>query len=1025
MNLQLCGRLLLTALISFSVACTNSKPASNAGETKDIFSNRPINAVPDVVVVTLTAPALLTVATKGANGWNIPAQAKAEVLKEQSEFEAKLKSISPKAQIVYRYRLTLNALAIYTTPDVIEQLSVMPIVKSASFARTMNRPEAVEVANADPVAAVNSSNFIGADAAYKAGFTGQGMRIGVLDTGIDYTHKMLGGSGNAADFKAIDPSQPSTAFPNSKVVGGIDLVGTEFNAASPLSSKRLPHVDANPIDEAGHGSHVAGTIAGIGDGVNSFDGVAKDATLYAVKVFGADGSTMDATVIAGFEYAADPNGDLNPDDQLDVINLSLGGGFGQPQILYTEAVRNLSRAGTVVVASAGNSGPIDYVVGAPGTSDEAISIAASIDGSLHNWQFSSVRFSSASNPDLLVKAIEGGSTKPILELTSQVEGDLVDCGLGDTPLTPEVAAKLKGNVALIARGKIPFAQKLKFAQDNGAVGAVVYNNDPGKPIQMGGEEKLDIPAIMITQALGMNYLAEMKTGPVHIQFMTGKKIEEPELIDTITDFSSKGPRSEDNLLKPEIAAPGQQVISAGMGEGDKTVKMNGTSMAAPNMTGAIALIKQAHPGLTSAELKAVAMTSAKIMTSKNETIPTTLQGAGRVQIEEAIALPVVIMPASVSLGGIELQSTRNESRELTIRNIKNHDLTLDISTEGSPGLALSTSASQITIPAGGSVKLTVNAVITMTSPQLLAQELDGRVKFSANGKIVAQVPALAIRTKASAITTAMTNVTGPVALTNSSPVTGMALAFNLLGEDAPKAQPAPGQEWKSRSCDLQNVGYRTINKQTKAGPIDVIQFAFKMYKPLTTWQTCQVSVLIDANGDGVPDQELAGALGGMIEGLTGVPFASLLLDAEKARALRLTYEMALKNGAQVELDYKPAVIGATGMAPFAQSSLAVIEMPVQLLAKSKDGKLNIKVASVMEAGENIEADDYLGQGEGTYTKIEPEAAKQPFAIGTEFSLVPATGGQSAVTRGPASGQLVMYYPMNPIAGTDTQYQILN
>ncbi len=82
---------------------------------------------------------------------------------------------------------------------------------------------------------------------------------------------------------------------------------------------------------------------GIGDGVESYSGVAPDADLYAIKVFGKDGSTMDATVIAGLEFAADPNRDLELSDYLHVVNLSLGGGFGQPQILYNEAVKNLTQ----------------------------------------------------------------------------------------------------------------------------------------------------------------------------------------------------------------------------------------------------------------------------------------------------------------------------------------------------------------------------------------------------------------------------------------------------------------------------------------------------------------------------------------------------------------------------------------------------------------------------------------------------------------------------------------------------------
>ena len=92
----------------------------------------------------------------------------------------------------------------------------------------------------------------------------------------------------------------------------------------------------NPLDEAGHGSHVAGTIAGHGDGVNTYDGVAPAADLYAIKVFGAKGSTSDEIVIAALEYAIDPSGDLSFDKQMDVVNLSLGSDHGNPHIMYTK-----------------------------------------------------------------------------------------------------------------------------------------------------------------------------------------------------------------------------------------------------------------------------------------------------------------------------------------------------------------------------------------------------------------------------------------------------------------------------------------------------------------------------------------------------------------------------------------------------------------------------------------------------------------------------------------------------------------
>lgn len=1028
------NRRLIAITLGLSIgitACTKQKPVSQTpNDAADIFSNRAIGEVPDLFVVTLEAPPILKAATKTSTGWQVSDDVKNAVLSEQAQFEQKLKSVSTDAQIVYRYRLVLNGLAVYAPASSVAAIRTIAGVKSVAPVRQMARAEILNEEAAQPKQGkqkeVNSANFIGAEEAYAQGFRGQGMRVGILDTGIDYTHSMLGGSGVKADYEAIDPAQPSPLFPNAKVVGGTDLVGTEFNAASPFTAPRLPHPDANPLDEAGHGTHVAGTVAGKGDGVNSYDGVAPDAQVYAVKVFGKEGSTMDAVVIAGFEYAADPNGDLNPDDQLDVINLSLGGGFGQPQILYTEAVRNLSRAGTVVVASAGNSGPIDYIVGAPGTSDEAISVAASIDGSPHNWQFAAVQFVSPNNPNWMAKATEGPISKPISEI-APTDGELVDIGLADVDLTDEVKAKLSGKVALIGRGKVSFAEKLTRAFGAGAIGAVVYNNEPGKPIPMGGEGKVDMPAIMVSQALGMKLVSEMRIGPVRIQFKTGQKIEEPELIDMITDFSSKGPRSEDNLLKPEIAAPGQRVISAAMGEGKGTVQMDGTSMAAPHMTGVMALLKQARPTLTSAELKALAMNTSKILTNAKGEVAISLQGAGRVQIAQALATPVVLEPASLSLGSIYLESSTTVSKTVKVRNISNAEITLDLSSTTSPGLAFTFSPAQLTLAAGAAGEVQVVANITMADANNFASELNGRVLIKKGADLVAQIPALAIRTQASNIRTpASSGAAGSIALTNSSPVEGMALAFNLLGEDPRKRDATPSQSWKSRNCDLQSAGYRIISKPTKAGIKDFVQFGFKLYSPLTTWHTCEVSVLIDADEDGVADQELAGVSASGIEGFQVAPFATALLDAAKARTIRLQYEADLAAGKESQLTYVPALLGAAPMAPFSHSTLAVIEMPLEILAKTADGKLNVKLASLSQGGDAIEADDFLGDELSSYVKLETSAQALPYYGMSEFSAVGSTGSTVTLSKGSGTGKLILYYPLNGFNSVqDTQSQIID
>ncbi len=1019
--------ILIPALASL-LACSDKKPAANSDSLNaGIISNRPAGVVEDLYIITLESPPLLTVAKKTKAGWDVPAAAKEKILSEQALVEKQLLALAPQAKVIFRYRMTINGLAVFAPSDVAEKIQDMKGVRGVTAAHQMNRPEAIlETVSAAPrVDDITSVNFIGADQVHKLGFTGKGMRIGILDTGIDYTHKMLGGSGKPEDYAGTDPAKPSTFFPNDKVVGGIDLVGTDFNASSAINANHLPKTDANPLDEAGHGSHVAGTIAGIGDGTNTYSGVAPDAQLYAIKVFGKTGSTMDAVVIAGFEFAADPNGDLNPDDQLDVVNLSLGGGYGQPQVLYTESVKNLSRAGTVVVASAGNSGPVDYIVGDPSTSDEAISVAASIDGSPINWKTPAVRFVTAKNPSLLVQAIEGPVSRPVMQ-SDGIGGELVDIGFGDTDLSDAVKAQLSGKVALVQRGKVAFLVKIKRAVDAGAIGVVVYNNDPTNPVPMGGEGSVDVPAVMVSQAIGMLLLEEMKTAPAKVEFKTGQSIEIPDVVDTITEFSSKGPRSGDNLLKPEIAAPGQNIISAAMGKGTAGTKMDGTSMAAPHMTGAIALIKQAHPDLSSAELKALAMNTAKPLSKKGSEIAMTLQGAGRVQILEAVTAEVISETASISLGQIQLEDIKIQSVKIYLRNLTDKDITLSLDTRTTPGMLIAV-PSQVTVPARDRVPITLVFSIKLAMAQSFMAELDGRIYFKLGQKVLLQIPVLAIRTQASLITGEPAG--DNYIFKNTSPVTGLAVAFNLLGEDAPKVQPGPRESWKNRDCDLQSAGYRVLRTVGSDGKlIEKAQFAFKTVSPVSTWNMCSISVLVDADGDGVADQEIAGVTGVPLDGVIRANFASALLDASIARAIRKTYETDLSAGKTDAPNYEPAVLAVSPLATFSQSTLIVTEAPLDKLMKSADGTINIKLVAQAEGGQTFEADDYLGDGEGAWMKIPGKVEDQPYFDMSELSMVTSGGGSLTLKRGTSKGKLIIYYPLNEMkamGATDNQFQIFD
>jgi subtilisin family serine protease len=226
--------------------------------------------------------------------------------------------------------------------------------------------------------------LIGAPTAWQSyGKTGAGIRIGVIDTGIDYVHTNFGGSGTAAAYAiANNPNNnlPGTAlpimngatplFPNAKMVGGWDFAGDAYNGNNTPAPDPNPQ-DCSVADGGGHGSHVAGTAAGYGvrddgstypgpyDNTVPFDtmrigpGVAPQASLYALRVFGCTGSTN--LTVQAIDWAMDPNGDGDLSDHLDLINMSLGSAYGKQDYSSSVASNNAAAAGVIVANSAGTT----------------------------------------------------------------------------------------------------------------------------------------------------------------------------------------------------------------------------------------------------------------------------------------------------------------------------------------------------------------------------------------------------------------------------------------------------------------------------------------------------------------------------------------------------------------------------------------------------------------------------------------------------------------------------------------------
>jgi subtilisin family serine protease len=271
--------------------------------------------LPLTVIVQLDQPGLIEMKQRPDRGAGFDDAAYVDQLIDaQDGVISQIQSLRSGVKVIGRYTKVLNGFMARVTAKDLADIRAIPGVKSVSRA-----PEhTIDLANSIPL---TKSDLVWAMG--NTGYTGEDITIAVIDTGIDYTHAMFGTLGDPDAYALNDPNviEPGS-FPTPKVIGGWDFAGTDYDASDPANS--IPVPDPDPLDEGGHGTHVASTAAGVDAGFGS--GTAPDASLYALKVFGAEGSTN--LVVDAIEWAVDPNGDGYIDDHVDVINMSLGSSFG-------------------------------------------------------------------------------------------------------------------------------------------------------------------------------------------------------------------------------------------------------------------------------------------------------------------------------------------------------------------------------------------------------------------------------------------------------------------------------------------------------------------------------------------------------------------------------------------------------------------------------------------------------------------------------------------------------------------------
>ncbi|MDH6128705.1 S8 family serine peptidase [Kitasatospora sp. GP82] len=652
---------------------------------------------------------------------------------------------APGARELYRTHTLLTGIAVTATPAQLPALRALPGVRAVH-----------------PIALKQRSNgysvpLIGAPAVWAGtaslpGNTGEGVRVGIIDSGIDYTHADFGGPGTEQAFRSVDGAKPAPTglFPNAKVVGGRDLVGDDYDP-DPASEhpQPVPHPDDNPIDciANGHGTHVAGTVAGLGvtsagrtytgpyrpgldpAGFKVAPGAAPGAKLFAIRVFGCEGSTDQLT--QALDLAADPDGDGDLTDRLDVVNLSLGSRFGNPDDADAIAADRLAELGTVVVAAAGNEGDVYGIGGSPGTAPRAISVAASVDP---HADADGIRVLS---PQALAGLVPAHWSAKYLGWSSQeVSGELAlpaDQSDGCASFGAADAQRLRGKVAVLAwRTKDPdracgSGPRADNAAAAGAIGAL-FAADSDHLGELAGSDR--IPVAILAKEDGERLLQATRAGRVAVQLATrGNPLhgavaqDQPQRTDTLASFTSRG-IGLPGVVKPDIAAPGETIWSARAGSGGGGLREDGTSMATPHIAGLAALVRSAHPDWTAAEVKAALMnTAGDTWLGDGRTGPVygpERTGAGRVAVDRAVRTPAVAYAAGegaldgavgVSFGEVPVTGPTALGREVEIRNFSAQPLDYTTGYQSStevPGASFELTPDRVTVPASGTARVTVS-----------------------------------------------------------------------------------------------------------------------------------------------------------------------------------------------------------------------------------------------------------------------------------------------------------------------------
>ena len=632
----------------------------------------------------------------------------------RNQYKTWLHANVPQANVTGQFDIALNAVAVQLNGATLQQISAMPLVTRAQY-EGLYYPT-----SADP----DLGLIHAADAWAVAGGpanAGAGVKVAMVDTGIDITHPCFADTGYAPQTQLGDKH-----FTNNKVI------------AAKVFNNRTPTQQYTPEAIQDHGTHTSGTVAcnfdtpATVDGVvipYHMSGVAPKALLGNYNVFpGAVLNAREQDIFAALEAAYS--------DGFDVANMSLGGGYIGVQNLLMAAIDNLDKANMVVAVAAGNAGPGFQTIQSPGAAARALTAGAS---SVPHFVGAPVTASGHT-----YGAATGGFAVVAANLTAPLNAVAGSTNGLSTACSALPSGSLAAQIALISRGVCSFSTKIRNAQTAGAIAVLVANNVVGDPIAMGSDGTANqptVPAYMVSrddgQALKAVSGAATTIGATLAYFLTTNA-------DIMAGFSSQGPTNVDFRVKPDVVAPGVNVLSSIPHQFCNTPPcfafFQGTSMATPHLAGSAAVVHGQHADWSAAEVRSAIVNTADRGVLKNFStaaveINVNIIGAGRENLFSAVDAQAALDPVSVTFGAVPSGSGQTKTFDVTLTNLGNATATWELGvTGGDASVAYDVSPQSVQVTAGGSAIVTV--IMTAGRPAALGSH-QGLLEITNGGAPVA------------------------------------------------------------------------------------------------------------------------------------------------------------------------------------------------------------------------------------------------------------------------------------------------